>query len=109
MGDGASEIREEATKNPNMSEDLLALLLKAGATGNLQDVDEKQLPELLTISERHYLLELGPYGRMLVATHPGTPPDQLCILAGDENGAVRGQVAYNPSVPPEATHTPYGS
>ena len=93
-------VRTAAAENPNMSENFIHLLCRAGANRTLEWVSPTSAP--LTASERQRLLRSGPFGRQLVAAHPETLPKALRILAEDENEAVRRAVASHDSTPVEA-------
>ena len=127
VGDRVWAVRWAAASNPNAPQETLNLLRKAGADRNLLRAglpveyvtDEgyfdlmrvleadgglktsNQPQQTLTDAERQRLIELGSFGRQLVAIHPETPPDQLCTLAADDDPHVHRALEQNPNAPSE--------
>lgn len=94
--DADAGIRKIVAENSAASE-VVAFLCKAGANRKLQKVGDD--PKPLTQAEQERLMTWGPYGRWLLAVHPGTSSEDLAALSTDENENVREAVAKNPSAP----------
>ena len=91
--DADAGIRKIVAENSAASE-VVAFLCRAGANRKLQKVGCD--PNPLTQAEQERLMTWGPYGRWLLAVHPGTSSEDLAVLSTDANDNVREAVANNP-------------
>lgn len=98
---GSSEMRMKMAARPDAPEELIGMMVQAGSRPDLSGLSEND-PAPLTAKERVRLREAGPYGRRLVAAHPGTSPSEVAELAW----AVPGAVLQNPALPLFAVEQP---
>lgn len=85
-------VRAEVAAHPEAPTALIDVMVQAGSKPDLSGISEAD-SESLIAEERSRLREAGPYGRRLVAAHPGTPPAEVAELAE----AVPEAVVQNPT------------
>ena len=75
LGSETALVRESALRHESAPQDLIRLLVRAGSRKDLQGLSG-QSPEPISTEERDRLVELGRYGKALVALHPNTTDSQ---------------------------------
>lgn len=103
-GDEEVQVRRRVSRHANAPTAVLDLLMTAGSRPDLTGRTGER-PGPLSAEERKRLLELGPYGRILVVGHPDTPAEKLRELAEHGGEAVRYAVASNSTAPAKVLET----
>lgn len=84
---GDPAVRAAIAEHSDTPEYVLDLMMRAGSRPDLSGLSDGE-PGSLSAEERSRLRKAGPYGKRLVAAHPGTPPAEVTELAKAVPGAV---------------------
>jgi hypothetical protein len=90
-------VRSKALAHPNRPGDLIELLVSAGSAPDLVGVT-KDFGKIIA-DDFALLSRLGPWGRFLIARHPGCPGILLSQISSDPEWRVRSGLLDNPNTP----------
>jgi hypothetical protein len=93
--DAAPKIREWAAVHPNVPQETIQTLIRAGSSTDYQGFAPPD--PTLSPEDLRQLSQLGPWAEWVVAANPNTPPDLLERLAQSPDWQVRQLVAKNPN------------
>ncbi|MEM9251478.1 MAG: hypothetical protein AAGB29_03920 [Planctomycetota bacterium] len=104
--DGNLHVRRTAARNPRTPGETIALLCCIGASAQLTAYAAPD--RSIERGDLERATSLGPWSRLLVARHPGTPAallDRIRIAHGNESAALREAIAAHPHCPRAALCT----